>query len=152
MRCSVHVNARRQICNQCGWRKVARGYALKSKQGKRCIVILLFKHLSVLVRGTRHLLRFTNEEYRHFKLNYPGSNLPQGVEIFMKCGVDHSTAHTGGTVLGIAHDGYWKNTHVLEQIKIAVKVFEATYPGKQALFLFDSSTGHNNNNNDLSLI
>ena len=74
-------------------------------------------NISAFLSEERGLLRFTNEEYRQFKLNYPGSNLPQGAEIFMKCGAAHSTARTGKTVLGIAHDGYWKNAHVLEQIK-----------------------------------
>ena len=136
--CSVHANEDESAM----WVEKGKGHALKSKSRGALL------NISAFLSEERGLLRFTDDEYRQFKLANPGSDLPQGAEIFMKCGAAHSTARTGQTVLGIAHDGYWKNAHVLEQIKIAVKVFEATHPGKQGLFLFDNSTGHNAYNED----
>ena len=56
--------------------------------------------------------------------------------------------HVNVAVLGIAHNGYWTNAHVLAQCKIAVRVFEAKHPNKIGRFLFDNSTGHNANAND----
>ena len=114
-----------------------KGHALKQKSKGALL------NISMFLSEERGRLRFTDREYAQFKRENPHSDLPQSSAIFMKCGAAHSTARTGKTVLGIPHDGYWKNSHVLAQIRIAVDVFEATHPGKKALFLFDNSTGHN---------
>ena len=114
-----------------------RGHALKKKNKGSLLNISLF------LSEQCGPLRMTDVQYAQYKQANPDSDLPQTSTVFMKCGAKHATSRTGKKVLGISHDGYWKNAHVLKQIEIAVKVFEATHPGKKALFLFDNSTGHN---------
>ena len=85
-------------------------------------------------------MRLTDAEYREYKRQHPGTDLPQDAGVKMKSGAAHATAKTGRRVLGIAHNGYWTNAHVLAQCKIAVRVFEAKHPNdKIGRFLFEKT-------------
>ena len=39
-------------------------------------------------------------------------------------------------------EGYWKNEHMLEQVKKATKIFEAKYPNTIGLFIFNNAPSH----------
>ena len=136
--CSVHVNDDENA----QWVEEGRGHALKRKNKGALMNISLFLD----EKGGR--LKLSDREYVEFKRANPDSDLPQMTTVYMKCGAKHATSQTGKTVLGVEHDGYWKNTHVLAQIKNAVKLFKLKHPGAQGLWLFDNSTGHNAFNDD----
>ena len=131
--CSVHANDDENA----QWVEEGRGHALKKKHKGDLVNISLF------LSEDKGRLKLTDQEYAQYKRINPGTDLPQQAAVYMKCGAKHATAKTGKTVLGVAHNGYWTNAHVLEQVKIAVKIFEIKHPGKIGLFLFDNSTGHN---------
>ena len=136
--CSVHANDDEAA----QWVEEGRGHAIKQKSKGALMNISLF----LSEKGGR--LKLSDREYAEFKRANPDSDLPKMAAVYMKCGAKHATSKTGKTVLGIPHDGYWKNAHVLAQIKHAVKLFELKHPGAQGLWLFDNSTGHNAFNED----
>ena len=39
-------------------------------------------------------------------------------------------------------DPWWDNDQLMVQVKNAIKVFEASHPGCQAVFIFDQSSAH----------
>ena len=45
-------------------------------------------------------------------------------------------------VIGIAHDGYWNGDNQLCQTDEIIDMFQAKYPTKKAIFVFDNSAGH----------
>lgn len=119
------------------WVEKTRGHHFKKKaKGPTA-------NLSLFLSEEQGLLRMTDTQYADYKRLHPDSTVPQDPGVVMKSGAAHATAKTGLKVLGIAHNGYWTNAHVLAQVKNAVAVFEASHPGKVDLFLFDNSTGHN---------
>ena len=40
------------------------------------------------------------------------------------------------------NDGYFNNDKLLEQVKVAIDIFEAKYPNAQAVFMFDNAPCH----------
>ena len=119
------------------WVEAGRGHALKRK------------NLGGSINSSRFLsewkgqLRMTDEEFAEYKRVNPQGVLPQDSGIEMRCGTKYSTANGGCPILGQEHDGWWTNKLMLAQLKQAIKIFDITHPGKQGLFLFDNSTGHN---------
>ena len=120
-----------------GWVEEGKGFDLQKKEKGPTV------NLSMFLAEDTGRLRFTDEQYAEFKRRHPESTLPQDSAVFMKSGAAHATAKTGKRILGIAHNGYWTNKHVLAQVKIAVQIFEYTHPDKKGVFIFDNSTGHN---------
>ena len=39
-------------------------------------------------------------------------------------------------------DGYWNNSHMVEQVNLAMDIFERKYPQCKALFIFDNAPLH----------
>ena len=39
-------------------------------------------------------------------------------------------------------EGYWTMLEVVKQLERAIRIFEANYPGAQAVFYFDNSSNH----------
>lgn len=39
-------------------------------------------------------------------------------------------------------DPWWDNKQLMDQIRSAIEIFEATHPDSQALFIFDQSSAH----------
>eukprot|EP00733_Pompholyxophrys_punicea_P001946 Pompholyxophrys_punicea_v1_NODE_1210_length_863_cov_2.694307.p1 type:complete len:184 gc:universal NODE_1210_length_863_cov_2.694307:700-149(-) len=58
----------------------------------------------------------------------PADRLPQSSRVLFEYGKNN--------------EGYWKNELFVEQVKVALKIHDFLYPGIQAVFLFDHSSGH----------
>ena len=43
---------------------------------------------------------------------------------------------------GKQRDGYWDSKKMVEQTKEVISMYEFRYPGKQLVFIFDWSSGH----------
>ena len=54
-------------------------------------------------------------------------------------GHDGKEAHI---LLETQNDGYFNNDKFLEQVKVAIDIFEAKYPNAQAVFMFDNAPCH----------
>lgn len=119
------------------WVEKGKGHALKKKDRGPAI------NNSVFLSEQTGVVRFTDEQYAEYKRLHPDSDLRKDSTVSMVIGADQATSITGKQLLGVSHKGYWVNAHMLAQLKFTIKIFESTHPGKQGLFLFDNSTGHN---------
>lgn len=98
-------------------------------------------NISAFTSEEKGIVRLTDDEWAQAKLTNP--DIAQDSTVKMKIGSKYSTKSTGDKLLGLEHDGWWNNELMLEQTKRMIPIFEAQHPGKQGLFLFDNSTGHN---------
>ena len=110
------------------WVEEGRGHSLKQKNVGGGV------NQSTFLSEEKGCLRMTDEQYLAYKTAHPDSDLPQDSGVTMKIGTKYSTAKTVKTILGLVHNGWWTNEMVLAQVKIAIKVFEVTHPGKVAVF------------------
>ena len=76
------------------------------------------------------------------------SRFPAAYEIAGEC------SHTGKHIVHVfvqvvfqpgkskSDDGYWKSEDMEAQLKLAIKAFDSSHPGMQALFVLDQATNH----------
>ena len=59
--------------------------------------------------------------------------------------IDGYLCHDGKeacVLLKTQNDSYFNNDKFLEQVKVAINIFEAKYPNAQAVFMFDNAPCH----------
>ena len=100
-------------------------------------------HASGFISEEQGPLSMTAEQYAGYCAKEPNTSMPQEALKTMKIGKMHK-----GELYGVPHEGYWTSALLLEQLKVAITIFEETHPDKVGVWMFDNSTGHARFNED----